>query len=233
MSIDQTATPSAQQTPVKIDVWSDVACPWCYVGKRRLETALADFDGPVEIEYHSFELSPDTPVDFEGTAADFLARHKGMPLAQVETMLGQMTELAAAEGLDYDFEHVHQTKTLKAHELLHHAKEHGRQGEMKERLLKAYFVEGKHVGYVDTLVELAAEVGLDADAARAALDAGTHADDVAADIAQARAFGIQGVPFYVLENRYGISGAQSPDVFRQALAQVAAERAGLAEEPVA
>lgn len=205
-----------------IDIWSDIACPWCYVGKRRLETALADHDGDVEITYHSFELAPDTPVDFEGSAVDFLAHHKGMPLAQVEQMLGQMTELAAAEGLEYHFENVQQTKTLAAHQLLHHAKAHGLQLEMKERLLRAYFVEGRHIGKVDELVALAAEVGLDANETRAALEAGTYADDVQADIAQARAYGIQGVPFFVIDGTYGISGAQSPDVFRDVLAKVSA-----------
>ncbi|WP_081829858.1 DsbA family oxidoreductase [Paraoerskovia marina] len=204
-----------------IDIWSDIACPWCYVGKRRLETALADHDGDVEITYHSFELAPDTPVDFEGTAADFLAHHKGMPLPQVEQMLGQMTELAAAEGLDYHFDDVHQTKTLAAHQLLHHALSKGVQLEMKERLLSAYFVEGRHVGKVDELVALAADVGLDADETREVLEAGTYADAVQADIAQARAYGIQGVPFFVFDGKYGVSGAQSPEVFRDVLAQVA------------
>nr|WP_245859199.1 DsbA family oxidoreductase [Luteimicrobium subarcticum] len=212
---------------MKIDVWSDIACPWCYVGKRRLETALSQPGAPdVEIEYHSFELSPDTPVDFEGTAADFLSAHKGMPLPQVEQMLEQMTQLAAAEGLDYHFDDVHQTKTLAAHELLHLAKAHGLQAEMKERLLRAYFVEGQHVGRVDTLVELAAEVGLDADEVRTALADHTYADAVQADIAQARAFGINGVPFYVVEGRYGVSGAQSPETFTHVLETVVAERSG-------
>lgn len=203
-----------------IDIWSDIACPWCYIGKRRLETALADYDGDVDITYHSFELSPDTPIDFEGTSADFLAHHKGMPLEQVEQMLGQMTELAAAEGLDYHFENVHQTKTLAAHQLLHHAKANGVQIAMKERLLKAYFVEGRHIGKIDELVALAAEVGLDADEVRTALEAGTYADDVAADIAQAGAYGIQGVPFYVFDGKYGVSGAQAPEVFTDVLAKV-------------
>lgn len=215
---------------VKIDIWSDVACPWCYVGKRRLETALgrleeSGFAPRVEIEYHSFELSPDTPVDFDGTEVDFLAGHKGMPREQVEQMLGQMTQLAAAEGLAYDFDAVQHTKTLAAHELLHHAKAHGKQVEMKERLLKAYFEEGKHVGRAETLADLAAEVGLDRAETLAALEDGRYADDVQADIDQARAYGINGVPFYVVDGRYGVSGAQDPAVFVQVLEQAAAEGA--------
>ena len=215
---------------VKVDIWSDVACPWCYVGKRRFETALAGFSGrddapEVEIEYHSFELAPDTPVDFEGTEVDFLAKHKGMPAGQVEQMLGQMTTVAAAEGLAYDFDALQHTKTLKAHELLHFAKSRGKQVEMKERLLKAYFEQGRHVGRVDDLAELAAEVGLDADEVRTALENGDFEDAVEQDIAQARAYGISGVPFFVFNGRYGVSGAQDPAVFTQVLDQVVADAA--------
>jgi predicted DsbA family dithiol-disulfide isomerase len=215
---------------VKVDIWSDVACPWCYVGKRRFETALAGFAGrdgapEVEIEYHSFELAPDTPVDFEGTEVDFLAKHKGMPAGQVEQMLAQMTTVAAAEGLAYDFDALQHTKTLKAHELLHLAKSRGKQVEMKERLLKAYFEQGRHVGRVEELAALAGEVGLDADEVRTALENGDFADDVEQDIAQARAYGISGVPFFVFNGKYGVSGAQDPAVFTQVLDQVVADAA--------
>ncbi|MBI9113479.1 DsbA family oxidoreductase [Sanguibacter suaedae] len=214
---------------LKVDVWSDIACPWCYIGKRRLEEAAATFrertGTDVEVEYHSFELSPDTPVDFAGSTVDFLAHHKGMPRDQVATMLEQVTGIARSVGLDYDFDALHHTKTLKGHELLHHAKAHGLQGEMKERLLRAYFTEGRHVGDLDTLVELAAEVGLDAEDTREALESGRHAEDVAVDIAQARAYGIQGVPFFVVDSRYGVSGAQEPAVLLDVLERATTERA--------
>ena len=218
-------------SPIKIDIWSDIACPWCYIGKRHLEggiAALGDDAPDVDITYHSFELSPDTPIDFEGTSADFLAKHKGIPLEQVNQMQARVAQIAADAGLDYDLDHVHQTKTLKAHELLHFAKEHGVQLALKERLLEAYFVEGGHVGYVDNLVGYAAEVGLDADAAREALDSGRYATAVQADIAQAQAYGINGVPFFVFEGKYGVSGAQPAEVFSQVLTQVADERDGAA-----
>ncbi|MFE6968459.1 DsbA family protein [Isoptericola sp. NPDC057653] len=216
-------------TALKIDVWSDVACPWCYIGKRRFESALqrmAERDGAapeVEVEYHSFELSPDTPVDFDGTATEFLADHKGIPLETAQQMQDQVTALAAAEGLTYRMDQVRHTKTLKAHELLHLAKAFGKQEEMKERLLRAYFTEGEHVGHVEDLADLAAEVGLERDAVVVALNAGTYAEAVADDIARARAFGINGVPFFVLGGRYGVSGAQDPDTFVQVLDQVLAE----------
>ncbi|MCA5891890.1 DsbA family oxidoreductase [Isoptericola sp. NEAU-Y5] len=217
-------------TTLKVDVWSDVACPWCYIGKRRFESALermAERDGSapeVTIEYHSFELSPDTPVDFEGTATEFLADHKGIPLATAQQMQDQVTALAAAEGLTYRMDDVRHTKTLKAHELLHVAKAFGKQSEMKERLLRAYFTEGRHVGRVDDLADLAADIGLEREAVRTALETGAYAEAVADDIARARAFGINGVPFFVLDGRYGVSGAQDPAVFVQVLDQVLAEQ---------
>lgn len=210
---------------IRVDVWSDIACPWCYIGKRKFEAGLAAFDGAedVTVTYHSYELSPDTPVDYEGSAVDFLATHKGMPREQVEQMLRQVTTIAADVGLDYDFDAVRQTKTLHAHEALHFAKAHGKQLELVERLFKAYFEEGRHVGRIDELVELGTEAGLDAAELRDALENGTYADAVAGDIAQARAYGIQGVPFYVIGGKYGVSGAQRPEVFTQALEQVRSE----------
>ncbi|KQQ95149.1 disulfide bond formation protein DsbA [Leifsonia sp. Leaf325] len=213
--------------PIKIDIWSDIACPWCYIGKRNLEGGIAALgaDGPdVEVEYHSFELSPDTPADFVGSTTEYLANAKGMPVEQVEAMLEHVTGIAAKAGLDYHFDEVKHTKTLKAHELLHFAKADGKQLELTERLLKAYFEEGGYVNRTDDLVGYAVEVGLDADAARAALENGSFAADVQADIDQARAYGINGVPFFVIDGKYGVSGAQPAEVFTQAIQQVAGER---------
>lgn len=212
--------------PISVQVWSDIACPWCFVGKRRFEKGVADFDGDVTVEYRSFELAPDTPVDFEGSEVDFLANHKRMPKDQVAQMLGQMTQLAAGEGLAYAFDSLKHTKTLKAHELLHFAKSQNRQLDLVERLFSAYFEQGRHLGQIDELVDLAAEIGLDADEALDALESGRYAPDVSADIDQASAYGISGVPFYVIDGKYGVSGAQSPEMFTAALNQAATERAG-------
>ncbi|WP_454112482.1 DsbA family oxidoreductase [Microbacterium aurum] len=214
---------------IKIDVWSDIACPWCYIGKRNLENGLAqtaaDADAPqVEVTFHSYELSPDTPVDFEGDEIDFLAGHKGMPRERVKEMLDNVTGVAANAGLEYRFDLLHHTNTVKAHELLHFAKAEGRQREMAERLMSAYFTEGRHVGRIDDLVELATEAGLDADAARDALQSGRYLADVRADQAQAQAYGIQGVPFFVIDGKYGVSGAQPADAFAQIARQVWAEK---------
>lgn len=215
--------------PIKIDVWSDIACPWCYIGKRKLEAGIEAFaaepDRPaVEVEYHSFELSPDTPVDFEGSAADFLSAHKGMPLEQVTQMLAHVTGVAAEVGLDYDFDALHQTRTIAAHQLLHYAKAHGRQLEMKERLLRAYFVEGRHVGRLDELADLATDVGLDRADVLRSLEQDEYLADVQADLRQAGEYGISGVPFFVVDGRYGVSGAQAPETFHQVLRRVVDER---------
>ncbi len=214
---------------IKIDVWSDIACPWCYIGKRNLEKGLAeasaDDDAPdVEVIFHSYELSPDTPVEFEGSTTDYLASHKGISLDQARAMNDRVTGIAADAGLEYHLDDVKHTNTVKAHELLHFAKEQHRQLEVAERLMSGYFAEGRHLGREDELVALAAEAGLDADAAREALQSGRFLGAVRADQAQASAYGITGVPFFVIDGKYGVSGAQPADAFAQIVRQVWAER---------
>ena len=219
---------------IKIDIWSDIACPWCYIGKRKLEAGLAQYSSTpgsvaVEIEYLSFELSPDTPADYEGTAAEFMIDRRGMAPHQVTPMLERVTGLAAKVGLDYHYELQQHTNTVKGHQLVHYAKARGLQLEAKERLLKAYFVDGRHVGRTADLADLAAEIGLDRDDVVRSLDADEYLADVRADQRRAEELGIQGVPFYVVDGRYGISGAQDPEAFVRALSQVAGERAETGE----
>lgn len=217
---------------IKVDVWSDIACPWCYVGKRRLESGVEAFRVEhrtidVDVEYHSFELSPETPVDYAGSEIDFLREHKGVPEAQARAMIARITGIAAEVGLRYDFDALQHTNTRKAHQLVHYAKAHGRQHEAVERLMSAYFVEGRHVGRDEDLAELAAEIGLDRDDVLRSLAAEEHLPALRRDQAQAADYGITGVPFYVVDGRYGISGAQRPETFTEALRQVAAERAAV------
>jgi predicted DsbA family dithiol-disulfide isomerase len=209
---------------VKVDIWSDVQCPWCYIGKRKFEAGVAQSGVEVEVEYHSFELAPDTPVDFEGTPVDYLSAKYATSREQAQSMVDRVVGIAAEVGLAYDYDHIHQTNTVLAHELLHFAKAHGKQAELKERLLTAYFVEGRHVGKADELAELAADVGLDRDEAAAALADHRYLADVKADMAQAMTYGINGVPFYVVDGRYGVSGAQDATTFAQVLTRVAAEK---------
>ncbi|WP_022918042.1 DsbA family oxidoreductase [Ruania albidiflava] len=206
-----------------VDVWSDIACPWCYIGNRTLGQAIEKHDGEVTVRYHSFELAPDTPVDYEGSEVDFLVQHKGMPTEQVQQMLGQVTATGAAAGVTFNFDTVRHTNTLRAHEALHHAAEHGRQGALLERLFRAYFTEGQHIGRDATLADLAAEVGLDRELLLADLAADRHATDVQRDLNHARQMGVRGVPFFVFEGQYGVSGAQSADTFSDVLSRVAAE----------
>jgi predicted DsbA family dithiol-disulfide isomerase len=209
---------------IKVDIWSDVQCPWCYIGKRKFEAGAEQFGGDVEVEYHSFELAPDTPVDFDGTPMDYLAERRGLAPEQAQEMLARVTGIAKSVGLDYDYDHVHQTNTVISHELIHFAKSKGRQLEMKERLLKAYFVNGEHVGRIPDLVEIAVELGYDRDEVTEALESHRFLADVKADVEQAQAYGINGVPFFVIDGKYGVSGAQEAETFANVLTQVASEK---------
>lgn len=210
--------------PLTVHVWSDIACPWCFIGKRRLEKALREFDGEVTVEYRSFELAPDTPVDFEGSEVDFLSQFKGLPREQVRRMIEHVTAVAAGEGLRYDFEALRHTRTLLAHQALHHAKAHGRQLELAERLFQAYFEQGRHLGRVAELADLAGEVGLDPDETRRVLTDGAYSRAVADDVDAARRLGIRGVPCFVIDDRYAVSGAQDPAVLVEALRRAARDR---------
>ena len=207
-----------------------MACPWCYIGKRNLESGMIAFTAsehalPIELEYHSFELAPDTPVEFTGSEIEFLMSHRGVSAEQARAMIDRVVGIARDAGLVYDYDSLRHTNTIKAHQLLHFARERGLQLEMKERLLSAYFVEGRHVGRVEDLADLAAEVGLNrADVVRS-LEADDYLEAVAADMQQARQYGINGVPFFVIDGRYGISGAQPPEVFVDVLTRAAADRA--------
>lgn len=218
-----------KSAPIKVDVWSDIACPWCFIGKRKLEAGIAAFaDQPgtpaVDIEFHSYELAPDTPVDFQGDEVSFLCKHKGMNEAQVHQMLTQVAGIAGSVGLHYDFDALQHANTVRAHELVHYAKAHGRHLEVKERLFTAYFEEGRNVGRIADLADLATDIGLDrADVIRS-LTENEFLPAVRADQRQAQELGIQGVPFYVIDGKYGISGAQDPAVFVDVFDRVTAER---------
>ncbi|WP_437735670.1 DsbA family oxidoreductase [Sorangium sp. So ce1335] len=197
---------------LRIDIWSDIACPWCYVGKRRLEAALARFPhrDAVEIAWRAFELDPTAKrvLDAEVSYAARLARKYGTSVARAEGMIRQMTDVAAADGLDFHFEKVRPGNTFDAHRVLHLAAERGVQDAVKERLLRAYMTEGEAIGEPEVLARLAGEAGLDPAEVRAALAGDAFAAEVRADEAEARAIGVTGVPFFAFGGRYGVSGAQ-------------------------
>lgn len=210
---------------MQVEVFSDVVCPWCYIGKRRMEQALGRFAhaDDVTVTYRSFQLDPSTPKDVTGTLTERLADKYGVPLAQAEAMNQRVSGVASTVGLGFRLDQAHPANTFDAHRLLHFAAEHGRQAELKERLMRAYFIDGLDVGDPDTLASLAAEVGLDGDAARAVLGGDDYTDAVTEDLSLARAFGIGAVPFFVIDRRYGVSGAQESDVLLQALETAWAE----------
>ncbi|HEU5346458.1 MAG TPA: DsbA family oxidoreductase [Ktedonobacterales bacterium] len=204
---------------MNVEIWSDVVCPWCYIGKRRLEQALAQFSqrNAVNIRWRSFELDPDAPERVEGTLDERLAQKYRTTKQQAAQMNARVSGIAAADGLDYHLDQAKPSNTFNAHRLLHLALKRGVQGDLKERLLRAYFTEGQPIGDCDTLVRLATEAGLDADEARATLAGDDYAEDVRADEERAASFGITGVPFVVIDERYGVSGAQPTEVFLNAL----------------
>lgn len=203
-----------------VEIWSDIVCPWCYIGKRRLETALKTFEhaDEVEIVWRSFQLDPGMPKGEFIPVYDYLARKFGTGRERVVRMTEQVTALGAAEGLAYDQPNTIYGNTFDAHRVLHLAKAQGRGTEAHERLLRANLCEGETLDN-DTLVRLAAEIGVDEADTRKVLDSDAYADDVNADIRQARAYGANGVPFFVLDRAYGVSGAQPAEVFSQALRQ--------------
>jgi predicted DsbA family dithiol-disulfide isomerase len=210
---------------MKVEIWSDVVCPWCYIGKRRFENALERFAhrDDVEVVWRSFELDPSAPVRRTGDSAQRLADKYGMSREQAAASQDRLTQMAAAEGLAFHFENAQSGNTFDAHRLLHLASERGVQDEVKERLFRAYFSEGEAIGEPETLVRLAAEVGLDPAEADKVLGSDTYAAEVRAEEQQASELGINGVPFFVVDRRYGVSGAQPADVLLQVLDRAWAE----------
>ena len=201
---------------MKIEIWSDVVCPWCYIGKRRLERALTEFEhaDQVAIAWRSFQLNPEAPRGEAVPTGEYLARRFGPQAAQ---MTARVAEIAKGEGLEFDTSRALSVNTLDAHRLLHLAADLGMADAAKERLLHAHFMEGADLSDPDTLVALMQEAGADPDRARGVLDGDDYSGDVLSDISEAQALGATGVPFFVIDRKYGISGAQPAETFLQAL----------------
>ena len=211
---------------LSVEIWSDVVCPWCYVGKRRFEAALARFPprAAVEVPGRAFELDSAAPAEATGDYAERLGRKYRTSTEQAQAMVDNMTAVAATEGLDFHFEKARTGNTFNAHRLIHLAGERGAQDAVKERLLRATFVEGEPIGDDETLVRLVGEAGIETGEARAVLAADAYAAEVRADQALAQQFGVTGVPFFVLDRTYAVNGAQSADVLLAALEQAWAAR---------
>jgi predicted DsbA family dithiol-disulfide isomerase len=211
-----------------VDIWSDVVCPWCYIGKRRFEAALEGFEhrDDVTVLWHSFELDPEAPPVAEGRSAERLAAKYGMSVEEASARQAEITALAAQDGLTYNLAESRGGNTFDAHRLIHLAAEHGLGDAVMERLMNAYFSEREAIGDPDTLQRLAGGAGLPADEVREVLEGDRYADAVRADERAATQIGIRGVPFFVLGRKYGVSGAQPSEVLLQALQQAWDEVAG-------
>ena len=211
---------------MKVEIWSDVACPWCYIGKRRLERALdglEELKEDVEVVWRSFELDPSAPAEPQEELDKALASKYRMSVEDAREMMAHMTRTGAQEGLELNFDRARGGNTLDAHRLLHFAAAHGVQSAMKERLFQAYMTEGRPISDRTELARLAGEVGLDPDDVRAMLESERFVDEVRQDEARARELGIRGVPFFLIDGRGGVPGAQPAHLLREALQKMAGE----------
>lgn len=218
---------------VRIDVWSDIACPWCYVGKRRLEEAQRALpEDSLEIVWHAFELDPAAPREHDDSPyVERLAKKYGATLTHAEAMISRMTETARLDGLEFNFERIRSGNTFDAHRVVHLAGERGKQDAVSERMFRAYMTEGEPIGDPETLVRLASEAGLEQAEVRAMLAGDALVNEVREDEAMAHEMGIRGVPFFVIDGKYAVSGAQPAEVILRAIkdARASHEPAVLAE----
>ncbi len=207
---------------LKVEIWSDIICPFCYIGKRKFESALKQFEANdnIEITWKSFQLAPDMKTDTSISIDEYLAIHKGFSIEKAREMNTYVTQIAKQEGLSFNFDRSIVANTLLAHQMLHFARTVGKQEVTKERLLKAYFTDGKNIDDEQTLLELATEIGLDIDKLNQALNSNDFVDEVKADIDEAQQLGVRGVPFFVFNRSHAISGAQLVEVFVETIQQV-------------
>lgn len=209
---------------MKIEIWSDIACPFCYIGKRHLEQALEQLpDLDVNISWKSFELDPNAPFNSDLDIYDTLAKKYGRDRDWAKQMNANMVNMASRAGLNFDMDSLIPTNTFNAHQLIHLAKKEGKQDEMKEALLSAYFSEGKHVGEPKVLETIAEKIGIEKEKVSDALADNSFSNEVVKDVEQAHRLGVQGVPFFYINEEYGLSGAQPVEVFVEALSEIAAK----------
>lgn len=210
---------------MKIEIWSDYVCPFCYIGKRQLEKALQDtgFSEQTEVIFKSYQLDPNTPAISDESMYEALAKKFGSSIEAAKAQTVGVAGRAKEVGLDYDFDHMKPANTFKSHRLAKYAEAEGKAAEITERLLRAHFVEAKQIGSTEVLVELAVEVGLNRERVLDVLNSDKYASEVLADIQEASQLGVRGVPFFVLNRKYAISGAQPQELFEETIRKVAAE----------
>lgn len=204
---------------MQVEIWSDVMCPFCYIGKRRFEKALQQLPEQenIEVIWKSYQLAPDMQTDTSKNINQYLSEHKGISLEHAEQMNDQVTRMAAAEGLVYNFDKAIVANSMNAHRFSHFAKQYGKQNEAEELLFRAYFTEGKNTDDLNTLIDLGNEIGLDSDKLKTVLESEQYTDEVREDIYEAHQIGVRGVPFFVFNRKYAISGAQESGAFAQVL----------------
>ncbi len=207
---------------MKVEIWSDIVCPFCYIGKRKFENALKNFEQKdnVEVVWRSFQLDPEMKPVAGQSVHQYLAKRKGVTLEKGKEMNDYMSGLAKEVGLQYNFDKAIINNTMDAHRMLHFAQQHGVQNEAKEALLAAYYTDGKDTGDRETLVAIGESVGLNADELRTVLQSDKYRDEVLHDQQRAQEVGAQGVPYFVFNDKYAVSGAQPTDVFEQVLDKV-------------
>ncbi|KQT23289.1 disulfide bond formation protein DsbA [Chryseobacterium sp. Leaf405] len=206
---------------MKIEIWSDVMCPFCYIGKNNFEQALEKlpFKDQVEVEWKSFQLDPTLDPEETKTTFEYFKEKKGFPEAQAQQMIGQVKQMGASAGIDFNFEKALITNTFSAHKLLHLAKKYNKSNEMEEALFIAHFIDGKNVGDLETLISLADSLGIDKDEAKNVLASEEFNQEVNQDILEGKNNGVTGVPFFILNGKYAVSGAQPVELFANALQQ--------------
>lgn len=210
---------------MKVEIWSDVVCPFCYIGKRKFEAALDKFPhkDEIEIEWKSYQLSPGIKTDPKKNAHQYLAEHKSVSLEEATEMNNQVAKMAAENGLTYNFDKAIVANSFIAHRFSHFAKQYAKQNKAEEVLFRAYFTEGKNIDDINTLAELGAQIGLNLNTVKETLKTTMFSDDVHMDIYEASQVGVKGVPFFVFDEKYAISGAQDSSLFLQVLEKSFAE----------
>jgi len=206
---------------MKVEIWSDVMCPFCYIGKKRFDTALEKFPhkDEVDVEWKSYQLNPHLTTQADKNINEYLAEHKGISIEEARSLNEHVTAMAAEVGLTYKMDEAVVANSFMAHRMTHFAKTKGKQSELEELLFKSYFTEGKNIDDLETLLQLGEEIGLDKNELKSILEGNQFAEDVQKDIYEAHQVGLKGVPFFVYNNQYGISGAQPKELFEQTLQQ--------------
>lgn len=208
--------------PIRIDIWSDVVCPFCYIGKKRLENVAREAGIKIDVHWHSYELDPNAPASHDSSNTERLAKKYGKTVTEMEQLQRQMAEMAADEGIDFQWQKAQSGNSFNAHRIIHLANNHGLADTAKEAFFYAYMTEGLAIGERDVVEQVAARIGLPANEVKAVLDSDRFTDEVRQDeqIAQQQ-LGISGVPFFIFNQQIGLSGAQPREVFLQALQQAA------------